>query len=206
MFLAPSYTGLGERSHLVHRGITLDTHVQDVLGTLHFEDVRDAVLIGHSYGGMVATGVASRAPERVRLLVYLDALVPRPGQSAFDLLPAAVVDQMVAAADQDGDGWRVPIGPLPPDTPQADADWAMPLRRPQPIETLKQPLHFDERQLPPRAFVFCTRPGSGDAFRPYAERARREGWPYVEMDASHNPHITAPHALYAVLHDLAQRA
>ena len=70
---------------------------------------------------------------------------------------------------------------------------------PQPIETLRQPIVFDEARLPPRGYVYCTRPGPGDAFRPYAERARREGWPYAEIDASHNPHITAPAELLAIL-------
>jgi pimeloyl-ACP methyl ester carboxylesterase len=196
----PSYTGLGERAHLAHPGVNLDTHIQDVEGTLRFEQLRDVILIGHSYGGVVATGVAARARDRVQKVVYLDAFVPRSGQCAFDLLPAGAAAQMQHLAQEQGDGWRVPSGPLPPDTPSDDVAWAQPLRMPQPIETLRQPLVFDESRLPPRCYVYCTRSGPGDAFGPSAERARREGWPYAEIDASHNPHITASVELLSVLH------
>src|SRR5580658_7891344 len=80
----PTYTGLGERAHLASPDNDLDTHIQDVLGVLQFEDLRDVVLIGHSYGGMVATGVADRAPEQIAQLIYLDAFVPRDGQALAD--------------------------------------------------------------------------------------------------------------------------
>src|ERR1700724_4250982 len=86
--LTPTYTGLGERAHLANPAIDLETHIRDVLGVLEFEDLRDVVLLGHSYGGMVATGVADRARDRVAKLIYLDAFVPQDGQSMLDLLPA----------------------------------------------------------------------------------------------------------------------
>ena len=75
----PSYTGLGERSHLSSPDVTLETHIQDIANVLFYEDLTDVVLIGHSYGGMVATGVADRASERIRQVIYLDAFVPRDG-------------------------------------------------------------------------------------------------------------------------------
>ena len=84
--IAPTYTGLGERSHLANPAIDLETHIQDILNVIKFEDLSDIVLLGHSYGGMVATGVADRARERVTQLIYLDAFVPRDGQSLFDRL------------------------------------------------------------------------------------------------------------------------
>ena len=198
-FFATSYTGLGERAHLANPGINLDTHIQDVIGTLRFERLHDVVLIGHSYGGIVATGVAARARDQIRKLVYLDAFVPRSGQCAFDLLPPGIPEQMLQLANTQGDGWRVPTGPMPPDTPSDDVAWAQPLRMAQPIETLRQPLVFDEQQLPPRAYIYCTRISPGDPFGPSARRARNEGWPYAELDASHNPHITAPAELRDIL-------
>jgi pimeloyl-ACP methyl ester carboxylesterase len=75
-FFTPTYTGLGERAHLASPSNDLETHIQDVLGVLQFEDLREVTLIGHSYGGMVATGVADRAPDRIARLIYLDALYP----------------------------------------------------------------------------------------------------------------------------------
>jgi pimeloyl-ACP methyl ester carboxylesterase len=203
-FFSPSYTGLGERAHLAHPGIDLETHINDVLGTLRVEDLRDVVLIGHSYGGLVSTGVAARARDRIRLLVYLDAFVPRPGQCGFDLVSPRARAQ--AEARQGPDAWQIPPAPLPPDTAPEDVAWATPLRLPHPIGTLQQRLDFDENRLPPRAYIYCTRRAPDDVFGPSAERARREGWPYVELDASHNPHITAPGALYDVLTTLGAAA
>jgi pimeloyl-ACP methyl ester carboxylesterase len=85
--LAPSLTGLGDRSHLRGPEIGLHTHIRDVANLLEWEDVDDAILVGHSYGGMVVTGVCAAAPQRVGQVVYLDAFAPRTGQSAFDILP-----------------------------------------------------------------------------------------------------------------------
>jgi pimeloyl-ACP methyl ester carboxylesterase len=73
----PTYTGLGERAHQVSRSVDLETHIRDILAVLDCEDLRDVMLVGHSYGGMVATGVADRAAERIAKVVYLDAFVPR---------------------------------------------------------------------------------------------------------------------------------
>src|SRR4051795_805256 len=84
--LAITLTGVAERAHLAHAGVNLDTHVTDVLAELAAHDVKDAVLVGHSYGGMVITGVADRVPEKVDALVYLDAFVPRDGESCWDLV------------------------------------------------------------------------------------------------------------------------
>src|SRR5262245_38762532 len=83
----PTLTGLGERSHLVHPEVRLETHIRDVLQVLEFEDLRDVVLVGWSYGGMMVPGVADRAAERLRHLVYLDADVPGDGQCSLDLEP-----------------------------------------------------------------------------------------------------------------------
>ena len=88
-FFAPSYTGLGERAHLARPENDLETHIQDVVGVLKFEDLRSVVLIGHSYGGMVATGVADRARDRVAQLIYLDAFVPDDGQPSSTSCPSS---------------------------------------------------------------------------------------------------------------------
>ena len=91
-FWTPSYTGLGERSHLASPDIDLDTHIRDVINVLEFEDLTDIVLVGHSYGGMVATGVADGARERVGQVIYLDAFVPEDGKSLTDYLGQASRD------------------------------------------------------------------------------------------------------------------
>src|SRR5215211_1043953 len=84
---APTLTGLGERSHLAHPDVGLTTHIQDIVNLLEYEDLNDVVLVGHSYSGMVITGVAEQVPGRLAHLVYLDAFVPENGQALVDLLP-----------------------------------------------------------------------------------------------------------------------
>jgi pimeloyl-ACP methyl ester carboxylesterase len=119
----PTYTGLGERAHLANPTVELDTHIADVVGMLEMEDLRDVVLIAHSYGGMVATGVADRARERIAQLVYLDAFVPQDGQSLFDLQSVETRARMRELARTDGEGWRLPPTQMPADTPDADVAW-----------------------------------------------------------------------------------
>jgi pimeloyl-ACP methyl ester carboxylesterase len=85
---AVTCTGVGERSHLVSPDVDLNTHIQDVVNVLEYEDLRDVILLGHSYGGMVITGVADRASDRVGKLVFLDAANPKNGQSLLTNTPA----------------------------------------------------------------------------------------------------------------------
>jgi pimeloyl-ACP methyl ester carboxylesterase len=204
----PTYTGLGERAHLASPAIDLDTHIADVTGVLEMEDLRDIVLVAHSYGGMVATGVADRARERIAQLIYLDAFVPHDGQSLFDLQPADARARMRELARTDGEGWRLPPTQMPADTPDADVAWASGRRRPQPIRTFEQPLRLAGNAAPPpRSYIYCQRSAPADVFRQFAERAQREsGWRYFEVDASHNPHITAPQALLDLLAKIASTA
>jgi len=204
----PTYTGLGERGHLANASIDLAVHIQDVLAVLEHEDLHDVVLLGHSYGGMVATGVADRAHARIAQLIYLDAFVPRDGQSLFDLQPAAMREAMRVRARASGDGWRIPPNPMPPDTPAADRAWAEPRRLPQPIQTFETPLRLTSHMPPPpRSYIYCRRCGPDDLFRQFADRARSEaGWRCFEIDASHNPHITAPEVLTALLDAIAAGA
>jgi pimeloyl-ACP methyl ester carboxylesterase len=201
----PTYTGLGERVHLASRDVGLETHIADILAVLQFEDLRSVILIGHSYGGMVATGVADRAPERLFQLVYLDAYVPRDGQCLFDLQSAETRSRMHEAARTVGDGWRIPPNPVPPDTSEADVAWVTPRRVMQPLKTFEQPLHLTGTgEQIPKAYIYCTQPAPGDVFRQFAERARSEmGWRYFEIDASHSPHVTAPSSLATLLDNIA---
>ena len=194
----PTLTGLGERVHLSSPSVDLDTHIEDILNVLQFEDLRDVVLLGHSYGGMVATGVADRARDRVAHLVYLDAFAPQDGESLFDRQPA-VMRQYFQDTARAGDGWRIPPAPMPPDTPTEDVAWAAPRRMPQPLKCFEQKIHLSGALTLPRSYIYCKQSGPGDVFRQFADRARQEGWRSFEIDASHNPHITAPEALRDLL-------
>jgi pimeloyl-ACP methyl ester carboxylesterase len=199
-FFSPTYTGLGERAHLAGPNIDLSTHIQDVLGVLEFEDLKDVTLLGHSYGGMVATGVADQASDRIARVVYIDAFAPRDGQSLFDLVGPKAEANMRAGAVEEGDGWKLPLNPMPPDTAPEDAAWAVPKRRPQPIKTFEQRIKLTSGKFPPRHYIYAKKNGPGDVFRQFAERAKSEpGWTVHEIDASHNPHITCPDALMKLL-------
>jgi pimeloyl-ACP methyl ester carboxylesterase len=195
--LTPSYTGLGERAHLANPNVDLDTHITDVVNVLVYEDLRNVVLIGHSYGGVVATGVADRARDRIRHLIYLDAFIPNDGQSFFELTGQG--EQMRKAAV---DGWRVPPNPPPPDTPKDDLPWITERRMHHPIKTFEQTFRLSKGPLTlPRDYILCTK---SEAFRPYAQRATAAGWGVHELDSSHNPHITVPRQLADLLERIAQ--
>src|ERR1700680_870442 len=137
--LTPSHTGLGERAHLARPDVDLDTHIADILGVIEMEDLREVTLIGHSYGGMVATGVAARARDRIAKLVYVDAFAPKDGDSVLSLTPEREKPLRDAGAKM-GAGWLIPPNPMPPDTADEDRAWAEPRRKRQPLKTFEQKL------------------------------------------------------------------
>jgi pimeloyl-ACP methyl ester carboxylesterase len=190
----PTYTGLGERAHLAHALIDLETHIQDVLAVIEYEDLRDVVLVAHSYGGMVGTGVGDRVPERIRHLIYLDAFVPTDGQCLVDLISGGQQPEMVA-------GWLLPPHPSAPDTLPADLAWATPRRRHQPARCFTQKLRLAREAQPfPRSYIHCTKKAGADNFQQFADRFRNaDGRRFHALAASHSPNITAPEALTALL-------
>ncbi len=193
----PTYTGLGERAHLARPDVNLSTHIADVVGVLEMEDLTDVVLIGHSYGGMVATGVADRVPGRLQRVIYLDAFVPEDGQSLASLT-GQDPEAMRAEAE---DGWRAAYRPMPPDTPKADIAWAMPRRLSHPVECFTQPLRLTGAgERLPRHYIYALKKYPADPFARFHRHAQATpGWTAHEIDASHNPHITTPDALAEML-------
>jgi pimeloyl-ACP methyl ester carboxylesterase len=201
--VTPTYTGLGERAHLAHPAINLDTHIEDMLNVIKYEDLRDIVLIGHSYGGMVATGVADRARDKVRQLIYIDAFVPQDGQSLLDLNEVARARMQELA--RSGDGWRVPPNPTPPDTSPADVEWLTARRVNMPIECFETALKLQGGPLTlPRSYIYATRITPADTFGRFSKMTKNDpAWSYYEIDASHSPNVTAPEALMALLEEIA---
>jgi pimeloyl-ACP methyl ester carboxylesterase len=205
---APTLTGLGERAHLLTPEVDLALHVQDLLGVLEFEDLRDAILVGHSYAGMVATGAAGRAAGRLAHLVYLDAFVPEDGQSLFDLLPPERRAMYRQQAQERGDGWRVPAPP--PEalgvTDPAQARWLAQRLTPQPLLTLEQPLRLDgpAPDALPRTYVHCTFGPTAPSFAPFAARAGAagSGWRFHQLATGHDAMLTTPEDVTALLLEL----
>ena len=201
----PTLTGLGERSHLFRPDVGLSTHVEDVAALLRYEDLRDVVLSGHSYGGMVVTGVADRAPDRLRGLVYIDAFVPRGGQALIELLPVEFVEAAVRRpARERGDGWRVPFPFYDEAVNELGRAYADRMTD-QPLRTFEESLQVSGTgNAVPRAYVRCTEgKEGGDVFAGFAERAHAAGWTYREIKALHDVHVVEPEALAEILDQLA---
>jgi pimeloyl-ACP methyl ester carboxylesterase len=196
----PTLTGLGERVHLASPEIGLDTHIQDILMVLEYEELRDVILVGYSYSGMVITGVAERAPDRLAHLVYLDAYVPQDGESLLDMLGPGVAAFIEQAAQAYGDGWRIPHNP--PDAPR---------RTPHPLKTGQQPVSVTNPSAAalPRTFIYCihdkdTMGPVGLPITQAAERARSDSrWRYRELQTGHSPWETAPRELASLLLEVA---
>ena len=161
----PTLTGVGQHSHLAGDNVVgLSTHVQDVVGLLEFEDLRDVVLCGAGYGGVPVTSAADRVAFRIGMVVYIDALVPRDGESALDLLPSEFGELVRAGLEGNGESWRVPVPPgwVPPAGWGDDVSRSTHLARlrGQPAMTLFEPTYLTTAiDHVPRAFVRCTRPG-----------------------------------------------
>ena len=203
--LVPTYTGLGERAHLAHPSIDLETHIQDILNVIKYEDLRDFVLLGHSYGGMVATGVADCVRDLINQVIYLDAFVPEHGKCLLDFL-SEFERQRMRELTKSGDSWRVPPNPSSPDTPAEDLEWLTERRMPMPIKCFQMGLKLQngETRLP-RSYIYAKRITPADTFGQLAARTKSApGWRYFEIDASHAPNITAPDALMKVLQTIME--
>ena len=209
----PTLTGMGERAHLARQDVGMTTHVRDIVAMLQIEDLHDVVLCGHSYGGMPVTGAADQVPDRIRLLVYIDALIPRDGQSALDLLPEPFGDLVRSAAAGGGNSWRIAIPPelLPPQglIPEEERTRYVVRLQDQPVATFTEPILLAGAvEDLPRAFVRCTADDlgaglGGDPIAQFAARARAEGWIYREIATPHDPQLIDPTATATVLHELA---
>lgn len=203
---APTLTGLSERAHLLSPQVGLDTHAEDIVRLLDVLDLRDVVLVGHSYAGQIITAVADRRPARIARRVHLDAFVGTDGEAARDLLPETVAHHWAEAAAGPGLGWLVPARSLSVlgVTEQTDLDWLTPRLTPHPWKTYTDPLRLTGAAANiPGVFVECT--NWMRVFRTQADRARDLGWPVHELDTGHEAMVTAPKALTDLLLDLVAR-
>jgi pimeloyl-ACP methyl ester carboxylesterase len=212
----PTLTGTGERVHLAGPAVDLDTHITDVVNVLAFEELQDVILAGWSYGGVVITGVADRAPARLRHLVYLDADLPKHGQSDLDLEVAEVRTRREAQARAAGDGWQVPR----PDPERMDRSlrdwipddetrrWFFAKLTDHPFKTLAQPLHLSNPAALDalgRTYILCTEGKSeGDIpLRTVAWLRHEPGWRIRELASTHFAPISAPREVADLLLELA---
>lgn len=207
---APTLSGLGERAHLLRTDVDLDLHIRDVVAVLHYEDLRDVILVGHSYGGMVITGVVDRTPDRIGRLVYLDAATPTNGQSLVDV--AGPVIEAVRPMGQVVDGLELVLIPAPDAgllygvTDADDLAWMAERLTAHPWQCFEQPLVLANETVAseiPRYHVICS---STLAFRDAQvmgdAHAAGRLW---QIDTGHDLMITEPDAVAAALAEVATR-
>ncbi len=184
-------TGLGERVHLASPSVGLATHITDVVNTIEFEQLTNVILVGHSYGGMVITGVADKIPQRIRHLVYLDAFLPESGESLSDLA-GAEFRPFIASNTKDGmvqAPWEGPEKPFPKDVPQ-------------PLKTLTDTLVLSNpvaRGIPATYILTVDKGKTEDQFSRYADRAAARNFTVRRMEADHVPERSAPKELSVLL-------
>jgi pimeloyl-ACP methyl ester carboxylesterase len=201
----PTQTGLGERVHLLHAGITLDTFTSDLAGVLLAEELTEAVLVGHSFGGCAITGAADRMPERIRQLIYLDSVVPRDGRTPLELGTEESAALRRRLAEETG---GVSIAPPDPSEyavpPGRDADWLRRRMTPHPFGTLNSALRLGAPPGNglPRTYVACTGPEYAPLAGHRAWVRSQAGWGWRDLHAGHDAMVTAPGLLVDILLEL----
>jgi len=200
----PTLTGLGKRQHLLNVGETgLQTHIQDVVNLIEFEELDNVILVGHSYAGIVITGVADKIGDKISELIYLDAKVPVNGGSLVDLdnvMSKQQVDSFVASRDTDQTGMlpNAPLAFLGIDPEHPKAEWVMRRMTPHPIKTLVDRLSFDGPTIDAlkKTYVLCT---EHDRSEQDLERITRitsgPNWELLELASGHDAMVTEPEKL-----------
>jgi pimeloyl-ACP methyl ester carboxylesterase len=192
----PTLTGLGERSHLMSPTIDLDTHITDVVNVIKTEDLSDIILVGHSYGGMVVTGVADALPDRIRSLVYLDAFVPADGQSLISLLPPLLPPPVAAS--------EATLAPLPAVFFGASLEVAAFVdarTTPQPTACFTQALKLTGGidRIKMKIYIYANVPAPTTFTQFYEKLENRADWTVCTLPCTHLVQIDMPNELNALL-------
>lgn len=205
LVFTPTLTGTGERAHLLSKDVTLDLWVQDIANVLRFERLNDVVLVGHSFGGLTVCGVADRLKAQLQHLVFLDALLLEPGQSAFDARPAADAARATQLAQSTSNGLSVPPPPLAAfglKDERLVAD-VTPLLTPHPLSAYTSKLNL---QGPlgngvPSTYIVCNDPVFAP-LEPSRSLARRMGCTFRDIPTNHEAMLTMPRELATMLDEI----
>jgi Alpha/beta hydrolase family len=192
----PTLTGQGERVHLASLDVGLDTHIKDVVNTILYEDLHNVILVGHSYGGMVVTGVADSIPARIMKLIYIDALLPEDNESVSSIT-GGVNGRFEVVSGYIIPPW-VPKGKAPPkDVPHPLKTWTDRI-------SLKNP----DRLKIPTTYILTVEKGldpKQDDFASQAERANKKGWSILQLEADHNAQWSAPEEFVKMLKEIENK-
>ena len=201
----PTLTGVGERSHLLSPHVNLDTHINDVVNLIRWEELSDVVLCGHSYGGCVISGVADRIRDRIGKLVYLDAFVLEDGECLHATLPPEQKALQLDLTHQHGDEWKVP--PIPAEVfgvNSADSEWVNRQCTMQPIATFQQVIKLENNAGTAIPTMFILASGWNESpFRKFYERAQASGWKTLSIPCGHDVMLDRPGELTQALLDIA---
>ena len=189
----PTLTGQGERVHLASPNVGLDTHINDVVNTILYEELTNVILVGHSYGGMVVTGVADSIPERIFKLIYIDAIVPEDNESVMSIF------------DERYDRFEVVNGSIIP--PWVSEGTSPPKDVPHPMKTWKDSISLknQERLKISTTYILTVDEGADpklDDFASQAERAKKKGWSMLQLEAGHNAQWSAPDQFVKMLKNI----
>jgi pimeloyl-ACP methyl ester carboxylesterase len=206
----PTLSGLGDRAHVDARSVGLGTHVADIVAVLEMEALEDVLLCAASYAGVPVTSAVPQVTNRIAGVVYLDALVPRDGEAAADLLPGWFAASLREGIRTDGAAYRVPVpaSVLPPvgSAPEDVRRSYIARLLPQPVRTFLDPAEVVPTTLV-TTFVRSTRSnlgqGAEDPIAAMAQRAHDAGWDCREIAATHDLHLSNPDAVVALLRELA---
>lgn len=202
----PTLTGVAERSHLLSPHVNLETHIEDVVNLIRWEELSDVVLCGHSYGGCVISGVADRIPDRIGALVYLDAFVLEDGESLHDTLPLFQKNLQLEGAMRDGEGWKV--SPIPAEVFNVNAndrEWVNRQCTMQPLATFQQAIKLRGKGDAVKHATFILATGfENSPFPAFYERAKAKGWKTLTMPCGHDVMLDRPEELTRVLLDVGE--
>jgi pimeloyl-ACP methyl ester carboxylesterase len=201
---APTMTGLGERSHLADAKVGLGTHVTDIANVIKWEGLRDIVLCGHSYGGMVITALAERVQPAIASIVYLDAFVPEDGQALIDL-GSQGVRQGIAAAAEKGETTLKPVPAAAFRVNEKDRAWVDAMCTPQPIATFTEKVAVTGAygRVERRAYVRAKAYPNVAFDAAQAKLRSSAGWRIYDMDCGHDAMVDMPERLAEILLEVA---
>jgi pimeloyl-ACP methyl ester carboxylesterase len=202
----PTLTGLGERSHLLAPNIDLDTHILDVVNEMKWQQLKDVVLVGHSYAGMVISGVAERMEKAIAAFVMLDAFFPENGEALIDLATPAVREGSLAAA-RSGAATVPPRSAAAFNVNEADRAFVDAQCTPQPLQCMlaKVTLTGARERIGKRAYIRAAGYPS-ESFDRGLAKARAQGWPTYEVPCGHDVMLDMPDRLAAILREVAAAA
>ena len=200
----PTMTGLGERSHLLSKDIHLDTHVTDIVNVIKWEGLRDIVLVGHSYGGLIISGVADQAQDKIASIVFLDAFVPDNGTSLFDAASPQTRDAITAAVQKK----EIALKPIPSAVfrvNEKDRAWVDAQCTPHPIATFtdKAKVAGGRDKIAKRAYIRAKGYPSVPFDAAYDKLKAAGGWKIYEMPSGHDAMVDMPDRLTEILIEVA---